>query len=141
MSGRTLSEPLRQLLAELPGTFPPERVDHIWLFAPRERGGRELGLVVLSLMEGAGGEGEQRQVVTWRYEATREKGAVRRQDSLAEQGWAPAERIPRLIEGVVARAGDEAEDPIAEAIGGDAERWSAFLAGLGIAAVDPTYRE
>jgi hypothetical protein len=136
-----LTEALQRLLLDLPATFPPESIDRVWLFAPRERAGRETGLVVLSLRETDAGDEDARRLVTWRYEAVREKKALRRTDALTEQGRAPADRIPRLIDGVLARLGDEAENPVAESIGGDPARWDVFLQGLGLVTVDRTYQE
>jgi hypothetical protein len=140
LSAPAVTEALQQLLREIAPRFPPEVIDRVWIFAPREIGGKESGLVVLSL-HADGERADTRRLVTWRYEATRERGRPRRSDLVTEQGSAPTERIPRLIEGVLARLGDAAETPIAEAVAGDPERWNAFLASLGIAAVDPTYEE
>jgi hypothetical protein len=141
LSPPAIGEPLRLLLADLPGRFPPELIDRIWIFAPREIAGRESGLVVLSLRGPEQARDGARRLVTWRYEAVRDRGRVRRTDSVAEQGSAPTERIPRLIEGVLARMGDAAETPIAEAVAGDPGRWDAFLDSLGIAVVDPSKQE
>ncbi len=141
MTAPPIGEPLQRLLAELPASFPPESIDHIWIFAPREISGKESGLVVLSLTFPDAERASLRRLVTWRYEAVRERGQVRRTDEVAEQGSAPAERIPRLIEGVLARMGDAAESPITEAVAGDPGRWSAMLDSLGIAVVDPPYEE
>jgi hypothetical protein len=95
-----------------------------------------------STNEGApGSTSDRRQLVTWRYEATRERGKLRRVDTIAEQGWAPRDRIPRLIEGVLARLGDAAETPLVEAVGGDPARWNELLLSMGLAPVDPPYEE
>jgi hypothetical protein len=136
VSAAPLSEAQQGLLRELPSRVPVERIERVWLFAPREIGAKESGLVVLSLLPDADRPEGQRQVVTWRYEAERVRGRVRREDAVGEEGWAPAEWIPRLIDGVLARLGDESENPIEEAIDGSGERWNALLAGLGIAPVD-----
>jgi hypothetical protein len=53
---------------------------------------------------------------------------IRLTDLLTSPGGAPADRIPRLIEGVLARLDDEREDPVAEEIGRDPERWTLLLA-------------
>ena len=136
MSGREATEAQRQLLLELPGRIALERVDRVWLFGPREVNGRESGLVVLSLLPGDGLAAGLRQVLTWRYEAERVRGKLQRTDTLSEQGWAPADRIPRLIDGVLARLGDASENPIVESIRGDGRAWTAFLHSMGITRVD-----
>ena len=136
MRGASHTEAQLQLLRELPARVPVERVERIWLFAPREIGERESGLLVLSLLsDGTRPEG-QRQVVTWRYEAERVRGRLRRTDAVTEEGWAPSERIPRLIEGVLARLGDKRENPASEEIAGSETRWVALLESLGAAPVD-----
>jgi hypothetical protein len=74
------------------------------------------------------------------YEAERVRGALRRTDAVLEQGRAPAERVPRLIAGVLARLdrrGEGGEEPRGEEIAGSPARWAAFLAGLGVAPLDP----
>lgn len=119
----------------------PARIERIWLFNPREINGKESGLVVLSLLPPQERPGGLRQVVTWRYEAERARGKLLRRDAIAEEGWAPAERIQRVIEGVLARLGDATENPIMEAIGGDEARWNAFTESLGMMRVDSTYGE
>jgi hypothetical protein len=142
LSTTPVSEALQLLLRELTSRFPPEVVDRIWVFAPREIAGRESGLVVLSLTEAAAvSTDDRRQLVTWRYEAARERGKLRRVDTIAEQGWAPRDRIPRLIEGVLARLGETAETPLMEEVRSDPRRWSEFLRSMGIAPVDLPYEE
>ena len=136
MSTAPLTEAARQLLRELPATVPVARIDRVWLFAPREVAGKESGLLVLSLLPEGEEDGSQRRVVTIRYEAERTRGRLRRTDTVAEQGSAPAERIPRLIEGVLRRLRDEAAEPVTHAIGGVPDRWHAWLATLGAAPVD-----
>jgi hypothetical protein len=133
-----VSEALRQLLQGLPARIPPERIDRVWLFAPREVGGKESGLVVLSVQPApTAANTDQRLVLTLRYEAERTRTGVRVRDTLAEQGAAPADRIPRLIEGVLARLKDAAENPLARTIAGSPARWAELLRDVGAAPVDP----
>jgi hypothetical protein len=69
--------PLQQLLREIPQRFPTERIDRVWIFAPREMTGKESGLVVLSLTAAQASTEtvpEVRHVVTWHYEAVRARG-------------------------------------------------------------------
>jgi hypothetical protein len=136
VSAGWLSEAQRELLRELPGRVPVERIERIWVFGVRQVGERESGLIVLSLLPPPERAEDQRQVVTWRYEAERVRGRLQRSDAVAEEGWAPAERIPRLIEGVLARLRDETENPVTETIGGSERRWTALLQSLGVLKVD-----
>jgi len=140
LSIASLSEALTLLLREVPSSFPPEQVDRIWIFAPREIGSRESGLVVLSLLGGPGQRQDQRRLVTWHYEAVRERGGWKRKDAVLEQGLAPPERIPRLMAGVLARLGDTAEAPISESVG-SVQSWNALMSSLGIEPVDPPSEE
>jgi hypothetical protein len=130
------SRALGRLLLELPATVPLHRIDRVWIFAPRTTAARETGLVVLSLLGEPSGRADRRQLVTVRYEAESVRGAVRRTDRVTEEGWAPADRLSRLIAGVLARLGAGAEEPVERAVAGSAEAWAALLADLGVATLD-----
>jgi hypothetical protein len=130
------SQALGRLLLELTATVPVHRIDRVWVFAPRTTAARETGLVVLSLLGESPERADRRQLVTVRYEAETVRGAVRRADRITEEGWAPADRLSRLIAGVLARLGAGAEEPVERAIGGRAEAWAALLADLGVTALD-----
>jgi hypothetical protein len=131
VTGSGFTEPLRRLLERLPERVPPERIDSLWRFAPRDLNGRESGLLVLSLFDQAEPAGPTRELLTLRYEAETVRNEIRVTDALISQGRAPADRIPRLIEGVLARLEDEREDPVPEEIGGDPARWALLLARAG----------
>jgi hypothetical protein len=128
VSGGGFTEPLRRILARLPERIPPERIDSLWRFAPRDLNGRESGLLVLSLFDQAEPAAPTRELITLQYEAETVRNESRVTDLLTSQGRAPADRIPRLIEGVLARLEDEREDPVAEEIRGDPKRWALLLA-------------
>ena len=129
---------LRRLLSRLPEQLPPERIDRLWLFSPRDLNGRESGLVVLSLFVEDAGESSVRELLTLQYEAEPAANDLHLTHQLTSQGTAPGDRIPRLIDGVLARLADEREDPIAEEIAGDLARWSDLLTRVEALAVDPT---
>lgn len=112
------------------------RVDRVWLFAPRDLNGRESGLLVISLFLDDGSAKGARELATIRYEAEGAGKALRVTDHFTSQGSAPADRIPRLIEGVLDRLGDQREEAVVEEIGGDPERWSDLLARASALAVD-----
>lgn len=125
---RPVSAPLARLLAEVPSLVPIDRLDRAWIFPPRRHGDLETGLVVLSLLgEGAGTEAP-REVMTVRYEhraGAGKKGADER--SSASHGWAPAERVSRVIDGVLRRLGETGEDPEVVEVAGDAAAWQRFV--------------
>lgn len=126
---RPVSAPLARLLLELPSLVALERVDRAWVFPPRRRGDLETGLVVLSLLGESADAEAPREVMTVRYEhragAGKKEADVR---SSASHGWAPAERVPRVIAGVLRRLGEEGEDPEVVEVGGDAAGWERFAA-------------
>jgi hypothetical protein len=128
VTGPGFTDPLHRVLAQLPERIAPERIDCLWRFAPRDLNGRESGLLVLSLFDQAEPTGPTRELLTLQYEAETARNEIRVTDLLTSQGRAPADRIPRLIDGVLARLEDEREDPVAEEIRGDPERWTLLLA-------------
>ena len=105
------SDALRALLLELPARVPPERIDRLWLFQPRDLAGRENGLAVLSLLPDPDAPADRRSLLTLRYQAERTPRGLQRSDELAELGTAPAELIPAVIAGVLRRLGDGQESP------------------------------
>jgi hypothetical protein len=125
----TASAALLRVLAGIPEVAPPAEIDHAWVFAPRDLAGRESGLVVLSLLV-PDGPPDQRRLLTVAYESTPGPGEPRVSRTVTEQGRAPADRIPRLIDGVRARLHDEPGDPLSEPVHGDPSRWSSLLERL-----------
>lgn len=83
----------------------PARIDRVWLFPPVVSGRKEQGVLVASLL--LEGEEERRGVVTlhWTHEV-RSGGALDFTHLLRDEGIVPADRMHRVIEGVVRRSGD-----------------------------------
>lgn len=134
MSEARYTEAVRQLLRQLPDSVPIETLDRVWVFAPRDLAGKESGLLVLTTLA-EDPAADRRRLLTLRYQAERVRGTLRVSPLLEEQGAAPADRMPRLIEGVIGRLRDQREDPAPFAVGGDPARWTELLATAG--AVDP----
>jgi hypothetical protein len=136
MSETDLTPSQQAILRRLPETFPPDRIDRLWIFPPHVAAGRESGFVVISLLESEPDDPERamthRTLFTYRYETHPVKGGTRRDERVTEEGSAPVERIDRVIAGVLARSAANAVEPIAEALGGDESRWSAFLDRFGL---------
>ncbi len=127
-----MSPILRTALTALAMRLPPECIDRIWLFPPRQHGERETGLAVLALFpQDEDREGERRHLFTLRYQAERERNGLRQQEDLVELGSAPAERVERIVAGVLRRLRDAPELPEVEVleIAGHAERWRRLLEG------------
>jgi hypothetical protein len=113
----------------------------VWLFPPRRLGARESGVAVLSVLADAGGAAGMRTIHTLHYEAEPQpRGAPVRRDELVEQGTVPAERVDRIIEGVLRRL-DRAETPEVRDTRGEAAAWAALLAALRRGAVDGDNQE
>lgn len=120
------------LIRSLPERFGLERIRRIWIFGPHQGKSRESGLIVVSLLAEESGAKGLLALVTLRYRAEVVKGELKIEDSTAQEGWAPPERIDRVIEGVLARGGEEAGEPHEAQVDGDEDRWSALLEELGI---------
>lgn len=136
MTAAATSDALRQLLAGLPERVPVESIDRVWLFPVRPIGDHESGLVVLAIRPPAD-PGGPRRVLTLRYRIGGVGKPAPGVNELTEQGTAPAESVQRVIEGVLRRLGDDAQDPAVHEIGGDPARWTDLLASLAPVPVDP----
>lgn len=107
---------------------PPETVDAVWLFPPRRLGARESGLAVISAYAE---DRRARTIHTVHYvlEPPAPRAKPVRTDEVAEQGTVPADRVDRIIEGVLRRL-DHPETPEVREVAGDAGAWGAILASL-----------
>jgi hypothetical protein len=128
---------LARLLGDLPEIVPVARIDRVWVFPPRSVGEVESGLVVLALMAEDEPTGAQREVVTVQYEARPGKGTPSAVREVTGRGWAPAERVPSMIAGVVRRLGGDEEEPREVTVEGDEERWNRFRGEVSEGMVDP----
>jgi hypothetical protein len=110
-------------LAESLGTqIDTSAVDELWLFPTRRAAGVESTVFVLSMHE----PDDRRRVLTAHVRVIRNKrGEPAIETKLDEHATAPTERVPRVIEGVLRRLGDDfASIPPSRAhIDCKAERW------------------
>lgn len=117
-------EALPRTLELARGRLGAERVDRLWIFPPIRRGRRERGLVAASLfLEGE----ERRRIVTVTWTAERTGRALTMDQAFHEEGDAPPEFLPRVMAGVVRRAGEGYGEPREVEIGGDPERFGALV--------------
>ena len=137
MSGFEATDSLRAVLLGLPDRVPTARLDRLWVFPPKEISGRESGLLVLALLPEDDADAGQRRLLTLRYERERARPRAAPTVTLAEQGSAPADRIPRVIRGVLARLEEGDEDPDEHSVAGERGRWEAVLRAYGVQVVDP----
>ena len=117
-------EALPRTLVHARGRLAPERVDRLWVFPPIKRGRREQGVVAVSLfLEGE----ERRRLVTISYTAERTGRGLTVEHALHEEGDSVPEFLPRVMEGVVRRAGGGHGEPREVEVGGDPARFDALV--------------
>lgn len=117
-------EALPRTLVHARDRLGPERLDRLWIFPPVRRGRKERGLVAASLfLEGE----ERRRLVTVTYVAERTGRSLTVDRAFHEEGDAPPELLPRVMEGVVRRAGEAYGEPREVEIGGDALNFDALV--------------
>ena len=97
-------------LQDLLQRYGAEALDRIWIFPPLISGRRESGLLVASIFA-EGPEAERRVLVSSPYTAERTGQGLRIDRAVQEQGEAPADRFPRVVEGVVRRAEKDLGEP------------------------------
>lgn len=118
------------LLEALARAIPIASIDELWLFPPRRIGPAESTVVVVSAFAEDHG---RRRVLTARYSVSQDaRGQPAVQEELTEHGTAPADRIPRLVEGVLRRLDEPADAaPRNIRVEGSEERWKEGIAGVG----------
>lgn len=127
-------EALPRTLLHTRGRLGHERMDRIWIFPPIKRGRRERGLLAVSLfLEGE----ERRRILTVSYTAERTGRSLTVEHAFHEEGDAPPELLPRVMEGVVRRAGEAYGDPRQVEVERDASRFDALLAEFDPALLAP----
>jgi hypothetical protein len=114
---------LQDFLDRLGARIPASAIDEVWIFPVRRAGPMESTVIALAAYDP---DDARRRLFTARYTVTRDpKGKPIVEETLEEQGTAPAERVNRVIEGVLRRLGDDSTDvPRNARIGGDASAWS-----------------
>lgn len=108
----SVAEALRQLRSRL----PPERLDRVWVFPPMADGRSESGVVAAGCFAGD----DRRVLVTLSYRAEETGRGVTFRVSLREEGEAPRNLLPRIMEGVVTRSGIGLGPPRSTILNGDA---------------------
>lgn len=104
-----------------------ERLERVWLFPPLKNGRRERGLVAVACF--VQGE-ERRRLYTAPYGAERTGQGLTVDPELLEEGVASADRLSRVMEGVVGRSELDLGDPREVELGGDPEGFRDLLEEL-----------
>jgi hypothetical protein len=99
-------------------------LDGLWIFPPLVKGRREWGLVVASCFVD---QSERRSLYTARYSAERTGSGLDLETDISEQGEAPPDRFPRVVDGVVRRSGIELGEPRQVSIAGDTEAFRELM--------------
>lgn len=124
-------EPLLALLVSLASRVSTHALDELWIFPPKQSTKQESALVVVSAFDT---DPDRRRILTARYMATRgADGRYTVDESLVEHAVAPADRVERVIEGVVRRLDDDLAQlaPVPSRIGGETELWTMLLESIG----------
>ena len=129
LTGRADTGGLPALLERLAATVPVPSIDELWLFPTRRIVGVESTVVVLSRYTD---ETDRRRVETVHFKATRNKrGEAAVETLLQDHAVAPADRLTRVIDGVLRRLGDDlSASPRAARISGESERWEALIESI-----------
>ena len=125
MTKRDIGVPgaLAKALGFLRERMPADRLDRVWIFPPLVDGRSESGVVAA----GCFAEGDRRLLVTVSYSARETGRGVSFVPAFEAQGTAPAESLPRVMEGVVRRHGDASLPPRSTVLGGDAEAFDRLI--------------
>lgn len=121
---------LYALLGHIAHHFGVDQVDQLWIFPPRPIAAGESIVIVVSAFDEAD---DRRRVNTAHFTVARNRrGAATVRSAFDEHASAPTVALPRVVDGVLRRLGEEVgAEPREEAIHGDPERWSALIRELG----------
>lgn len=100
-------EALPRTLIRLRDAIGVEIIDRLWIFPPIRDGRREQGLIAVSTFQG---DEERRGMLTVSYRAEHTGKGVTVEPVLTDQGEAPPDRFPPVMQGVVRRADEAGEE-------------------------------
>jgi hypothetical protein len=120
---------LHALVERVAGHVPVSIIDYLWIFPPRRIAVGESVVVVI----GAFDDADRRRVITARFTIARNRrGEASVTTRFDEHGTAPVDAIPRIVQGVLRRLGeDTGAEPQEVAVAGRAQRWDELLVELG----------
>ena len=98
-------------------------IDRLWVFPPLIVGRKERGLVAASCFT----EDGARRLYTVPYAAERTGTSLSVENSIAEEGQAPPDRLAQVMQGVVRRSEIDLGEPRVVEIAGDSEKLRALL--------------
>lgn len=133
--GPGVPEAVPRGLQRIGAELGPETLDRVWVFPPLVSGRKESGLIAVSRLTAE--DPARRVLVILPYSAERTGTGLTLESALQEQGVAPVESFPRMMEGVVRRAEKDLGEPREMEIGGDPERFLAWLDDFDPQLLDP----
>lgn len=102
------------------------RLDRLWIFPPLRNGRRETGVVAA----GCYTESPRHLLVTLAYRSEETGKGVAFESTFQEEGEAPADRLPRIMEGVVRRLDGGAGNPRSARVDGDPDAFREIVQEL-----------
>jgi len=123
-SGPGVPEALPRVVRLVGRRLGVAEIDRLWVFPPLKQGRRESGLVAVSCYEA---NESTRRLVTASYVAERTGKGLVVEPAIQEEGSAPPDTLPRVIAGVVKRAGLELGDPREVPVEGEAEAFETLM--------------
>lgn len=117
------------LLQRVTEHVPVDAMDYVWIFPARRIAIGE-SIVV---MVGAYDEDERRRVITAHFTVARNrKGAATVTARFDEHGSAPHDAVPRIVQGVLRRLGEDVNaEPREWPVSGRQDRWDELIVELG----------
>jgi hypothetical protein len=121
---------LHALIERIPEHAAIETIDYLWLFPARRVAVGDSIVVVIGAFDH---DPERRRVSTAHFTVARNrKGAATVTATFTEHGSAPIAAVPRIVQGVLRRLGEDTEAQPREAlIAGDPDRWDTLIVELG----------
>jgi hypothetical protein len=121
---------LHALVEQIRDHVAVANIDYLWLFPPRKVAAGESIVMVIGAFDD---DADRRRVSTAHFTVSRNrKGAATVNLHYDEHGSAPVSAVPRIVQGVLRRLGEDSEaSPREELIGGDRTRWDALIIDLG----------
>lgn len=121
---------LHALVERLPEHVPVAAIDYLWIFPARRIAIGESIVIVIGAFDV---DPERRRVGTAHFTVSRNrKGAATVNVRFDEHGSAPVGAVPRIVQGVLRRLGEDTEaSPREEQICGESDRWDALVVELG----------
>ncbi|MDT8368808.1 MAG: hypothetical protein RQ745_06345 [Longimicrobiales bacterium] len=135
--GPGVPEALPRVVQRVLHAWGAERIDRLWLFPPLIRGRRESGLLVVGCFVEGSDDAGRRLLVTARYTAERTGRGLTLDVTIEEEGEAPEDRFPRVMQGVVVRSGLPLGEASQVTVGGSVEALGRWFAEVEEGYLDP----